>query len=142
MFEDYFKYTSTVPMSNIPNTKTPNPSTLNFYKRKGVSGKGITFTKKIFANLKRCKDFAITSEDAVVLAKAKTYFENYVIPPNDIKNAKTLEMWGNKVKTFTKFEKMTEFNTKADKEFCGAFYIKKVDRINFDYEVYTMKSRW
>jgi len=39
-------------------------------------------------------------------------------------------------------KEMTDYSVKADKEFCAAFYFKKVDKANFDYEVYAMRPKF
>jgi len=50
LFNDYFKYTSTVPMGLNTQTMRPDINSTNFYKRTGVSDKGISFIKKIPAS--------------------------------------------------------------------------------------------
>jgi len=37
---------------------------------------------------------------------------------------------------------LTEYSVKAELEFCAAFYFKKVDKVNFDYEVYAMRGKF
>jgi len=80
------------------------------------------------------------------VAKAKEYLTSYVIPLNDVKSFKisdkTGEKFNNTVKTFTTLKTMTDYSVKAEKELCLAIYFKKVDKVNFDYEVYAMRGKF
>jgi len=102
--------------------------------------------------MRSCKHIAIASDDQDVLDKAAVFIKSYVIPVASINPVVNKEenkdgfvngyYKDQQVKTFKSLEDMEAFQARGKDDFCLGLYFKKVDKVNFDYEVYSMKGRW